>query len=520
MKILKYIFLLFITAWFFVSCSSDNDDPEVIPETPTTNRFGKIKISKSDLEYELNDFIWSALNIVYLWNADVPNLNGSTFDDSRSILDEFLVTFDDSEEFFYSLLYQYRIVDRFSWIVDDYTKLEQSFQGITRSTGMEFGLAEYPGDENKIYGYVRYVVPNSPAENAGIIRGDFFTAVNNTNITRDNYSSLLFDNANSYEFTFSNYSNNQFVFEDKKTVEAVTINENPVYLTKVINKGGKKIGYLMYNSFTHNYNLQLNNALGELMNENIDEFVLDLRYNPGGRVSTARLLSSSIAGETHKGDLFMKIVFNEELNQAYRDEYGPDYFNDYFVDSFEYSENNRELKTRINFLNLQRVFVLVRNSSASASELVINSLEPYMDVILIGEKTYGKNVASDTYYDSDNLRKDGENFNTKHKWAIQPIIAEVENADGFSDYTDGLPVDYEVNEITYLINNGSLPALGDENDPLLSKALSLITGSSDRVGRRPIDMSSSVDYEEVLYFKPYKQNMYLDVKDLPKKLKR
>jgi hypothetical protein len=123
----------------------------------------------------------------------------------------------------------------------------------------------------------------------------------------------------------------------------------------------------------------------------------------------------------------------------------------------------------INSLNLSRVYILTTGATASASELVINGLKPYVTVIQIGTKTVGKNVGSITLYDSPTFNK--ENRNSRHKFAMQPIVIKTINKDGFGDYQDGLvPTNIQPE------NPANMGILGNESEPYLSTALGLITG--------------------------------------------
>ena len=124
----------------------------------------------------------------------------------------------------------------------------------------------------------------------------------------------------------------------------------------------------------------------------------------------------------------------------------------------------------INSLSFDRVYVLTTNESASASELLINSLSSYIDVIHIGEQTTGKNVGSITVYDY--IDNDGTK-NPDHKYAMQPIVLKIANKDGFADYADGLEPDTNINE-----DIQNLGTLGEINEPLLASAINLISGSA------------------------------------------
>ena len=139
------------------------------------------------VENEVNTFIWSALNSWYYWQSDVSNLRDDRFD-SKNKLNTFLNGYTDPNLLFEDLKYP---DDRFSWIVDDYQTLDQYFAGVTTSFGFKYGLVRWSQDS--VLGYVKYVVPESPASEVGLKRGDLFYAVNGQNMMLDNYSELLKD---------------------------------------------------------------------------------------------------------------------------------------------------------------------------------------------------------------------------------------------------------------------------------------------------------------------------------------
>ena len=124
-----------------------------------------------------------------------------------------------------------------------------------------------------------------------------------------------------------------------------------------------------------------------------------------------------------------------------------------------------------------------------------------MDIILIGEKTYGKNVGSITLYEEND---------PKNKWGMQPIVVKYLNSAGYSDFTAGFTPNYEIDEFEDLF----LYQFGDTNDPLLNKAISLITGTtlSTRATKPVTDTRSITTEENVLPKKSYKFEMYDDVR--------
>jgi C-terminal processing protease CtpA/Prc len=436
---IKLTLLLFITAFTAQSCQ-DNDD--IAPPA----------------SLEIQDFIWKGMNQYYLWQADVPNLSDDRFAD-QTALNSFLRGYPVPEELFDALRVSSSI-DRFSWIVDDYLELEGSLQGTTKNNGVDFGLSYKPGSTTEIFGYVRYIIENSDAATKNIKRGDFFTAVNGTQLTVSNYQSLLFGSNENYTLNLADFNGNAIVGNGKSvSLTKTVLTENPILVNKVITSGAHKIGYLMYNGFYANFDTQLNDAFGQLKTQGITELVLDLRYNGGGSVQTATRLASMITGQ-FTGKVFAKQQWNKKINDYFEAE-NPDALYNYFTDKIG--------STAINSLNLTKVYILTSASSASASELVINGLEPHINVIQIGDVTVGKNVGSVTLYDSPTFGS--ENRNPKHKYAMQPIVLKIVNSVGFGDYFNGLQPDFLQKETisTYGI-------LGDAAEPLLSTAIAKITG--------------------------------------------
>jgi C-terminal processing protease CtpA/Prc len=120
---------------------------------------------------------------------------------------------------------------------------------------------------------------------------------------------------------------------------------------------------------------------------------------------------------------------------------------------------------------MTKIYILTSKSTASASELVINGLKPFMTVEQIGDVTTGKNVGSVTLYDSPTFGKEKRNPN--HRYAMQPIVLKIVNAAGFGDYQSGLVPTYTQKESVF-----NLGVLGSSTEPLLSTAISQITGIS------------------------------------------
>lgn len=453
-SIYKSLLLVLLPLLFLQSCQ-DQDD--TLPE-PTA--------------LDVPKFIWRGMNSMYLWQAEVPDLADKRFT-SNAEYETFLNNFSSPENVFENLLYRppglynTNIVDRYSWMVSDYLTLEQQLGGTTKNNGVEYGLSLVNSD--KVIGYVRYIIPNSDASNKDIKRGEVFYAVNGTSLTLTNYRSLLNGSNENYTLNFANLTydtnNNPIITPNGKSLALTktSLAENPIFIKKVINSGQHKIGYLMYNGFYDSYDSELNDAFGYFKSEGVTELVLDLRYNGGGSVLTATRLASMITGQFN-GKVFNELAYNNKksyLNRKY---------------TFTSTINGKS----INSLNLSTVYVLTTKSTASASELIINGLDPYIKVVQIGDATYGKDVASVTLYDSPGFAK--KNVNTSHRYAMQLIVAHSINSVGFGDYLDGLEPEHKLLERIQ-----TLGVLGNIDEPLLSTAIGKITGTARMAPEKAID---------------------------------
>ncbi|NND51332.1 MAG: carboxyl-terminal protease [Flavobacteriaceae bacterium] len=479
------LLLLIMVAGLLSSCFTDRDDNGVFAS-------------------EINDFVWKGMNAVYLYKDFVPDLANDRFSSDEDYGD-YLNSFDAPEDLFESLIYMRPTVDKFSWIVDDYIALEQQFSGITTSNGMDFGLRFVPGSSTEVYGYVRLVLPNSSASAQGVQRGDIFYAIDGTPLTEANFSSLL--SSDTYNIDLATYDNNGTPQTDDDSIvpgtESISLTkepytENPVFLTDIIDVAGENVGYLMYNGFTSTFNTQLNTAFGNFVNNNVQHLVLDLRYNPGGSVNTSILLSSMITGQ-FTGEIYSTEQWNSDLQQQFMDQ-DPESLINRFTDNDDGAP--------LNSLNLNTVYILTTGSSASASELVINCLNPYIDVVQIGTTTTGKYQASVTIYDSPNFGRNDANPN--HTYAMQPLVLKSLNSVGFTDYDNGLAPDITLEE-----DISNLGVLGDVNEPLLAAALDEIAGLS----RSTINFIEPVELlGDNNNFVPFSKEMYIE-KVIPESVK-
>ncbi len=470
---MKKSFLLLICIGFLFSCSTDDDN-------------------KVPREIEVQDFVWKGLNLYYLWKDDVPNLADNRFE-SQDQLNSFLKGYPNPADLFNSLLYQKGTIDRFSVIYSDYTILEQALTGTNKNNGVDYGLFRKSSQSDEVIGWVRYILPNSDASNKEIQRGDLFYAVNGTPLTLQNYQSLLANET--YTLNLADYDDGNYTPNGQSvSLTKYEYAENPVYFSDVYEIETHKIGYLVYNGFYGNYDSQLNNVFGSFQAQGVTDLVLDLRYNSGGLISSASLLASMITGQ-FTGEIFAKQQWNSTITNYYIDNGREEELINRFTDKLTAG-------APLNHLNLNRVYILTTSSTASASELVINGLTSYINVIQIGGKTTGKNVGSVTLYDSPNYGS--QNKNPRHKYAMQPLTLKIANKDGFGDYQLGLAPDVLVSE-----NFANMKPLGDPTELFLATAISEITGI-------PVPPSAGEQFPLVIPISdskkmiPLKTEMYLE----------
>lgn len=454
MNIKSYLLLLLVSS-LAVSCTTDIDD-EIRPASTT----------------EIADFIYRGLNYWSIYKADVPDLANDRFG-SESEKKAFLNTFETPEEAFDALT---STRDRFSILRDDYIVLENSLAGIRRSSGMRFSILEDPSNSNNLYGVVRYVINNSPAATAGVERGMLFTSVNGNPLTSSSDLNAIFGEDN---FTINLATFDGTNFSPTGTdiaLDQIELTINPVHIARTITTPDKTIGYLHYTGFTDEFDPELNGAFAQFKSDGVTELILDLRYNGGGSVETANDLCSMITGQFN-GQEFITQVYNEDRNAENQ-----------FVRRFNNSIGNG---ASINNLNLNRVFVLTTRSSASASELILSGLDPYIPITQIGTATRGKFEGSFLLYDAPapNFRRSEANPN--HRYVMLPLAIKSVNANGLTDYFDGFAPDILIEEDPF-----NLGLQGEESDPLTMAAINAALGRSATRSSTALDVKSHYESDQ------------------------
>ncbi len=435
----------------FTSCETLTEVSK-IKDGDDDNGTGTLHDSNNGVSNQtVNNWIYDNMNAYYLWGDKMATKANTNLGQ-------------DPDRYFASLLYDYGNTDRFSWIEEDAEELVKSLNGITTSAGFSY-TPFYAGTNAKdVVFAVRYSIKDSPAAKAGLTRGDIITKVNGVTIDTLNYRTIL--SPESLAFTLGERSGTTFVSTNRTvSLTKAEIQNYPVHFSKIIEAGSKKVGYLVYNQFIPGVgsNGQFDNELralfGEFKAAGVSELILDLRFNGGGYISSSDVLSSLIVKDLKPGTLMSKQIWSENAKKIFNEPESS-------YESYWRSEPN-------NLGSLNRVFVLTSSGTASASELVINNLKPFMEVILVGGNTYGKDVGSISITDERN--------NYRWKWGLQPIVLRTVNAVGEANYgtKSGFTPDYPVNDNT-------LPYLpfGDPSETLLKVALEKITGTTAVAGAR------------------------------------
>lgn len=482
MKLKNILILNCLLLLFFTSCSKEENITD--NQSNTTDR--NIGNSSENPELEVENFVYNGLNEIYLYKDNVPELADDFFANNNA-KEEFLAKSSSPEALFDDLTAS---VDKFSFITDDYESLEDSFDGVSGATGIKFGIGRISGTNN-LFGVIRYILPGTSADVQGLVRGNIFTEINGQKLNSNNFESLI--DQSSFKINVGNVVNGQIVLTGNEvTLSDDNYTENPIFISKVFEISGRKIAYLMYNSFTGNFDDELNAVFGDFKAAGVTDLVLDLRYNGGGSVDSAFDLSSMITGQFN-GDVLIKEQWNSKYQNIYETQ-NPEALINRFDDKIRTG-------AQINNLNLSEVYILTSASTASASELVINGLDPYINVVQIGTNTVGKFQASVTLYDSADFTKDGASDN--HSYAMQPLVFKSVNSVGRTDYINGLEPD-----IDYAENLNNFGILGEETEPLLEKAINDILGRS-QTSKSSIERLDFEQLGESDMNKPGYQKMYI-----------
>ena len=260
-----------------------------------------------------------------------------------------------------------------------------SNQGITYGYGARFEVLKRTSPRNVV---VRNTEPGSPATAADVnlVRGTQILTIDGIDVVNSNNQNDI----NSINAALNPFDGDTHTFtvkdpgassqERSVTMTAGEITVHPVQSVKVLTTSeGDRVGYMLFNSHIDPAAQPLIDAANTFLEgDGIDDLVLDLRYNGGGALYIARIIASIIAGSAGDGKDFTTVEYNDKRDDvSYR-----------FANSFE--DENGDVQ-ELPDLDLPRLFVLTTYGTASASELIINSLLGIdIEVIVIGSATRGK----------------------------------------------------------------------------------------------------------------------------------
>ncbi len=398
--------------------------------------------------------IFESMNEWYFWNEELPaTVDYSKFSSNEELLDAIL----------------FKPLDRFSYLTTQ-EAFNNSFVG--RNAGHGFGFA-FTQEERL---YISFVFDESPAGKDGWKRGWEITHINGKAVSEYQTPS------GAYDFQLGGPDpgiSNTFSFKlpDGSTTTRTNVKadyqSNSVLERTVYEAGGKKVGYWVYQSFKATAGIsptrstEVDASMEYFQSQGIQDLIIDLRYNGGGSVAVAEQICNYLIQGANSG----KLMYTNKLNQS------------------KTSQNTSRSYYKIGNLNLDRVIFITSRGSASASELVINNLAPYLDLVLIGDNTYGKPVGSFPLSSYNRTLK-------IHNVELVPITFATANAAGKAEYFDGFAADFPV---------GDTPQFpwGDERDLRLAAALNFIQNGN--VSGRMLDTYFQPKWEMIDAFRGLQQ---------------
>jgi carboxyl-terminal processing protease len=422
-SLIRILFFLFFSL-FIISCEVDNK-PEVYEEGSNTYT---------------NDWMYNQMKKYYKWNETMPDKGDLGLNPKQYF--QRLLQKDD--------IYSYALHPELP---------ETAPQSIRTKYGFDLSFIEFQG---KLYGVILYVLYDSPAKNNGLLRGQLITKINDTELNAGNYNtlykSILSSSSLNLEITTYSAENGFSDIERISLLPGYTFGQPINY--QVIEENNTKIGYIEIPHFDVGQAQLFLQILQELKNKSITELVLDLRYNGGGDVSSATALSIILAPNIQANTLFIK--FEGNANGGNVDQ------------SFAEALQSNESKISFDALrnahpSINRIYILCGNRTASASELIINNLKPYMEVITIGEKTFGKDVAGFPIED--------DRIPGSRGWVLYPSIYKLFNARHEGGYSKGINPVITANEL----EQPEVFPLGNSSELLLNTALNTISGNTSKM---------------------------------------
>jgi len=362
-----------------------------------------------------------SLRDTYLWYDKVPRFYRTGTSSPEQVLEELM----------------YRKMDKWSYLDDS----EEYYELHTEARFAGVGFEMQKDEKGNLR--VSFVHEDSPADRAGIKRGFRVLSIGGHKAEDVLERNLWLSDRGkergvSVDFVFEDLGGN--VREEKLVKDWISV-KTTVY-HRCFDVNGVKVGYLVFDSFLETSLAELNEVFAEFKKEGISELVLDLRYNEGGDIDATLYLGSLISGAITEGKVFAKVLYNNKYSDL-------DYEMYFGIDPLQTSSGEQYL-LKPYALDLKRLVVITTDSTASASELLINGLKPFIEVIQVGSATYGKPVGSQPIGFGDSL--------------ISLINFRMINAEGEGNYFKGFqPTCPAVDDLTR--------PLGDPKEASLKEAL-------------------------------------------------
>lgn len=418
---MKNLAIALVVMISITACRKNNDVQATLPSTTPP-----LEVNYDDL---VKDSALDAARDIYLWYKQIPTtINARGYSDPNAIM---------------TAIRPYSIEPGYSTGVDRWSFAVKQADWDNLGTGNEndLGFSVFFNTVNDLR--VKYAERESAAGKAGIQRGWQILAINgNSNIDTSsgtiNRIIAAVYNSNNGSFTFRKPDGSTATIN----LTAIAYNEHPVFADRIFwLPNGKKAGYMAFNSFmgdtTDTYN-EFNRVFSNFGQNNVNELIIDLRYNGGGYVTVAEKLADYLAPNAANGQVKFTQTFNDKYTQ--------------------YNEVTHFSKK--GSLNVNRIYFIVSNNTASASELLINSLKPYVNVTLVGPSyaTHGKPVGFFPI--------------PVGSWYVFPVSFKTVNKNGEGNYYGGFPIGERVRD-------GVDMNWGDPNESCLAAALRLInTGAT------------------------------------------
>lgn len=348
--------------------------------------------------------------------------------------------------------------DRFSWISNGSSIPQPSNSWFTY--GFHYAFAQAPGYDNYI-GVITFVNKNGGADRAGLQRGSYFMQVNGMTVSQSNLDAVnqQLRSGISCRLTTAKYENGSWKSDTAVNIPAIFNTENVITYTRSFTANGKTTGYIYYSSFDERYDNSLLGAFEKLKAAGASELILDLRYNAGGSVASSAKLAGLVASTLGAADTY--VILSGNRYEGTRVRSLQQVLN---TSGNVYGQQYADLQS--SQLSLRRVFILTTAATASAAELVVNSLKPYLPVIQIGQTTTGKDEAGFVITDTRSPRR--------VFWTLEPIAYKLFNRNNEGNYAAGLTPSYIIDEMAEL----PLTDAGTPADPLVKQTLQLIYGST------------------------------------------